>query len=163
MSASNPTSATSATSPLALIYTPFIHSMSNTPRLPNNCLGFLLQRGINAIHHAFSIALLCTANTQSALASAQATSERFHQFVSQTVAEKVDISLLCEAFSFSLRGTTFSRVLDDNLPLSDDQNAILATAQREYIQFTDHITQLYECEEPDLQPLGSYFEAASPM
>ena len=118
--------------------------MSNIPRLPNNCLGFLLQRGINAIHHAFSIALLCTANTHSALGSAQTTSERFHQFVSQTVAEKVDIPLLCEAFSFSLRGTTFSRVLDDNPPLSEDQNAMLATAQKEYIQFTDHITQLYE-------------------
>lgn len=134
--------------------------MSNTPRLPNYCLGYLLQRGINAIHHAFSIALLCTANTQSALASAQTTSERFHQFVSQTVAEKVDVPLLREAFSFALRGTTFSRMLDDNPPLSKTQNAMLATAQKEYIQFTDHITQLYECEEPDLQTLTSYFEDA---
>jgi hypothetical protein len=133
--------------------------MSNTPRLPNHCLGYLLQRGINAIHHAFSIALLCTANTQSALASAQTTSERFHQFVSQTVVEKVDISLLREAFSFALRGTTFSRVLDDNPPLSDTQTAMLATAQKEYIQFTDHITQLYKCEEPDFHSLVSFFEA----
>lgn len=135
--------------------------MSNTPRLPNHCLGYLLQRGINAIHHAFSIALLCTANTQSALVSAQTTSERFHQFVSQTVAEKVDIPLLREAFSFALRGTTFSRVLDDNPPLSDTQTAMLATAQKEYIQFTDHITQLYECEEPDFHLLVSFFEANS--
>jgi len=131
--------------------------MSNIPRLPNNCLGFLIQRGITAIHHAFSIALLCTANTQSALGSAHTTSERFHQFVLQAMTEKLDIPLLCEAFSFSLRGTTFNRVLDDNPPLSDTQNTILATAQKEYIQFTDHITQLYECEEPNLQPLSSYF------
>lgn len=156
MSASTSSSSDSS---LASIYTPFIHSLSATPRLPNHCLGYLLQRGINAIHHAFSIALLCTANTQSALASAQTTAERFHQFVSQTVAEKVDIPLLREAFSFALRGTTFSRVLDDNLPLSEIQNTMLAKAQKEYIQFTDHITQLYECEEPNLQPLASYFEA----
>ena len=135
--------------------------MSNTPRLPNKCLGFLLHRGVNAIHHAFSIALICTADIQSALGSAQTTSERFHQFVSQTVAEKVNILLLCEAFNFSLRGTTFSRVMDDNPPLSKDQNVILDTAQKEYIQFTDHITQLHECEESDLQSLVSYFGVAS--
>ena len=146
-------------SPLASIYTPFIQTMSATPRLPKDCLGYLLQRGITAIHHAFSIALLCTANTQSALASAQTTSERFHQFVSQTVAEKVNVPLLREAFSFALRGTTFSRVLDDNPPLSDIQNTMLATAQKECIQFTDHITQLFECGKHDIHPLITYFDA----
>lgn len=85
------------------------------------------------------MAYLCTAHVETALASAQATADRFQQFVFQATAEKMDTSLLSEAFTFALRGTTYSRVLEDLPKLTARQKLMLTQIQAEHQVFIDRL------------------------
>lgn len=127
---------------LATVYVPFVHSLLTVERLSPANMAYLIQRGVASIVHSFSMAYLCTAHVETAMASAQATADRFQQFVCQAMAENMDTSLLSEAFTFALRGTTYSRVLDDLPKLTIRQKLMLERVQVEHQQFVDRLHKL---------------------
>jgi hypothetical protein len=112
-------------------------AMITIERLPPNSLAYLLQRGVASIVHSFSMAFLCTADITTAFAAAQTTGDRFQQFVAQATVEKLDTSLLCEAFGFALRGTTYSRVLDDTPKLTPAQERLLFRVHTDHQRYAD--------------------------
>jgi hypothetical protein len=138
---------------LASIIVPFTHALLSVSKLQPGCRAHILQRGVAAIVHSYSVTLLCTASTETALESAQTAADRFQQFVTQATAEKHDTSLLCEAFSFALRGTTFSRMLDDHPPLTNSQATLLLSVQAEHQAFVDKLLTLSESADADLAPI----------
>jgi hypothetical protein len=132
---------------LATVYVPFVHSMLAVECLSPPNMAHLIQRGVAAILHSFVMAYLCTAHVETALASARATADRFQQFVCQATAEKMDTSLLSEAFTFALRGTTYSRVLDDLPTLTKRQQLMLRKVHTEYQTFVDQLHTI--SQQPD--------------
>lgn len=141
---------------LATIYVPFIHSLLTVDCLSPSNTAHLIQRGVGAIVHSFSMAYLCTAHVETALASAQATADRFQQFVFQATAEKMDTSLLSEAFTFALRGTTYSRVLEDLPKLTARQKLMLTQIQAEHQLFVDRLHEI--AQKPDFASNGIHPE-----
>lgn len=141
---------------LASIIVPFTHTLLNISKLQHGCRAHILQRGVAAIVHSFSVTLLCTASIDTALASAQTAADRFQQFVTQATAEKYDTSLLCEAFSFALRGTMFSQVLDDNPTLSPSHTTLLLSVQADHQAFNDKLLALSESDSADVTPILGY-------
>lgn len=122
---------------LGCIIAPFMFAMITIERLPPDSLVYLLQRGVAAIVHSFSMAFLCTADSTTALAAARTTGDRFQQFVAQATVEKLDTSLLCEAFGFALRGTTYSRTLGDTQKLTPAQERMLFKVHADHRQYAD--------------------------
>lgn len=143
---------------LSTVYVPLIHSLLTVDCLSPTNMAHLIQRGVGAIVHSFSMAYLCTGHVETALASAQTTAERFQQFVLQATAEKMDTSLLSEAFTFALRGTTYSRVLDDLPKLTARQKLTLTQVQAEHQAFVDRLHSIalepeFACGEANPTPL----------
>jgi hypothetical protein len=139
---------------LASIIVPFTHALLSVSKLQHGCQAHILQRGVAAIIHSFSVTLLCTASMGTALASAQTAADRFQQFITQATAEKYNTSFLCEAFSFSLRGTAFSQVLDDNPPLTSALTTLLLSLQAEHQSFNDKLLALSDSD--DITPILGY-------
>jgi len=141
-------------SPLMPVIVPFARGLVSVSTLSPTTLAHLLQRGVAAIVHSFSMAYLSTADLETALASAQSTSDRFQQFVVQATAEKLNTSLLCEAFSFALRGTTFSRIIDGIPELTNAQKNMLFRVHAEHQRFVDRLCA--SAESGLLQPLTTF-------
>jgi hypothetical protein len=147
---------------LAPIIAPFMCSLITIDRLSPNNLAHLLQRGVSAIVHSFSMAYLCTGHKDTALASAQVTADRFQQFVVQATIEKLDTSLLSEAFGFALRGTTYSRVLDDVPTLTAKQTGLLFSVHQDYQRFVDALHRLVDKAQSELsEPMAAFAETVA--